>query len=115
MYCVCVRRIDSAKFISLAAEICKIFPNEDSGTYYVPYQKFSFGKKVYAHGKLLDHYNFFKKKLRVAGLLKKSRVRDPDLNDNAYDLPMEIEQNDDGILHIFPKICKVMEGRYYIG
>lgn len=52
----------------MAQEIKSLFPIEGTATYYVPYHRGENKKKVYANGKLKEHFHYFKKKLKDDGI-----------------------------------------------
>ncbi|KAI5693345.1 hypothetical protein M8J75_014097 [Diaphorina citri] len=66
------RRLYSDDFLVLSSQIVKLFPEENTAIYYVPYyEPGPFMPKVCAKGKLYDSYNKKKSDLRKKGILKK--------------------------------------------
>ena len=72
MFLVCsltTIRVDKEEFKILASEIERIFPTESAATYYVAY-KVKNGTRSNESGKLYNHFEYAKGKLRSQGIIK---------------------------------------------
>ncbi|XP_043463560.1 uncharacterized protein LOC122499340 [Leptopilina heterotoma] len=80
--------ISKERLIKLANEIEANFDGESAKTYYMPFCSDQ-GKKLLASGKLLDHYQYVKRMMRIDGLLLSKYQR------NLLDAPAEEVQSID--------------------
>ncbi|KAJ2937303.1 hypothetical protein O0L34_g19252 [Tuta absoluta] len=69
------KRIPSSRFYQLAYEITKIFKQESSSVYFIPFASFSPLQKTSAKGKLLDTYRQRRRDFIKSGIIKTAERR----------------------------------------
>ncbi|XP_077255928.1 uncharacterized protein LOC143893930 isoform X2 [Temnothorax americanus] len=87
------KKITNKRFEEIASQIQSAIPGEVQEAYYIPYKRYSTGKKVNAKGKLYDKYTNYLKHLRVSGLRQKRKRDSTDSDESAVNSAVNV--NDD--------------------
>ncbi|XP_022832216.1 uncharacterized protein LOC111360505 isoform X1 [Spodoptera litura] len=96
------KKIPSSRFYQLAYEISKIFKQESSSVYFIPYASFSPLQKTSAKGKLLDQYRQRRRDFIKSGIIKsfERRCSSSSSNSNEQYSPRPSTSAQEAISHL---------------
>lgn len=96
------KKITSSRFYQLAYEITKIFKQESSSVYFIPFASFSPLQKTSAKGKLLDQYRQRRRDFIKTGIIKnvERRCSSNSSNSNEQNSPRPSTSAQEAISHL---------------